>query len=32
MRDILEKITPWWDAGETFGLATVDEYVPQRAA
>ena len=23
MRDILEKITPWWEAGETFGLATV---------
>jgi xanthine dehydrogenase accessory factor len=23
VRDILEKITPWWDAGETFGLATV---------
>jgi xanthine dehydrogenase accessory factor len=23
MRDILDSITPWWDAGETFGLATV---------
>jgi xanthine dehydrogenase accessory factor len=23
MRDILSKITPWWAAGETFGLATV---------
>ena len=23
MRDILSKITTWWEAGETFGLATV---------
>src|SRR5580693_8376714 len=23
MRDILDSITPWWDSGETFGLATV---------
>ena len=23
MRDILDPITKWWDAGETFGLATV---------
>ncbi len=23
MRDILDQITKWWDAGETFGLATV---------
>ncbi|MBV9205428.1 MAG: XdhC family protein [Actinobacteria bacterium] len=23
MRDILDKTTPWWEAGETFGLATV---------
>jgi xanthine dehydrogenase accessory factor len=23
VRDILSKITPWWAAGETFGLATV---------
>ena len=23
MRDILEKITPWWETGQTFGLATV---------
>ena len=23
MRDILNTITKWWDAGETFGLATV---------
>ncbi len=23
MRDILNTITTWWDAGETFGLATV---------
>ena len=23
MRDILSKVTKWWDAGETFGLATV---------
>ncbi len=23
MRDILDSITKWWDAGETFGLATV---------
>ena len=23
MRDILSKITKWWEAGETFGLATV---------
>ncbi len=23
MRDILNKITKWWEAGETFGLATV---------
>jgi xanthine dehydrogenase accessory factor len=23
VRDILEKITPWWESGETFGLATV---------
>ncbi len=23
MRDILDPITTWWDAGETFGLATV---------
>jgi xanthine dehydrogenase accessory factor len=23
VRDILNKITPWWAAGETFGLATV---------
>jgi xanthine dehydrogenase accessory factor len=23
VRDILNKVTKWWDAGETFGLATV---------
>ena len=23
MRDILNKVTKWWEAGETFGLATV---------
>ena len=23
MRDILSKVTKWWEAGETFGLATV---------
>ncbi|HLK00379.1 MAG TPA: XdhC family protein, partial [Streptosporangiaceae bacterium] len=23
MRDILGKVTKWWEAGETFGLATV---------
>jgi len=23
VRDILDKTTPWWEAGETFGLATV---------
>jgi xanthine dehydrogenase accessory factor len=23
VRDILEKIIPWWEAGQTFGLATV---------
>ena len=23
MRDVLGKITKWWEAGETFGLATV---------
>ena len=23
MRDILSRITKWWEAGETFGLATV---------
>ena len=23
MRDILDPIAKWWDAGETFGLATV---------
>jgi xanthine dehydrogenase accessory factor len=23
MRDILDQVTKWWDAGETFGLATV---------
>ena len=23
MRDIVDQITKWWDAGETFGLATV---------
>ena len=23
MRDILDPISKWWDAGETFGLATV---------
>ena len=23
MRDLLDSITKWWDAGETFGLATV---------
>ncbi len=23
MRDILNTITKWWDAGQTFGLATV---------
>jgi xanthine dehydrogenase accessory factor len=23
VRDILSKITPWWESGETFGLATV---------
>ncbi len=23
MRDILDQLTKWWDAGETFGLATV---------
>ena len=23
MRDILSKITKWWESGETFGLATV---------
>jgi xanthine dehydrogenase accessory factor len=23
VRDILEKITPWWETGQTFGLATV---------
>ena len=23
MRDVLDPITKWWDAGETFGLATV---------
>ena len=23
MRDILEKIVPWWETGQTFGLATV---------
>jgi xanthine dehydrogenase accessory factor len=23
VRDILDKITPWWEAGQTFGLATV---------
>jgi xanthine dehydrogenase accessory factor len=23
LRDIVEQITKWWDAGETFGLATV---------
>ena len=23
MRDILDLITKWWDAGDSFGLATV---------
>ena len=23
MRDILNKVTAWWESGETFGLATV---------
>ena len=23
MRDILGRITKWWEAGDTFGLATV---------
>ena len=23
MRDVLNDIMKWWDAGETFGLATV---------
>ena len=23
MRDILNKVTKWWESGETFGLATV---------
>jgi xanthine dehydrogenase accessory factor len=23
MRDILSKITKWWEAGDTFGLSTV---------
>ena len=32
MRDILDTITKWWDAGETFGLATVVRHIPQRAA
>ena len=32
MRDVLNDIMKWWDAGETFGLATVVQTYPQRTA